>query len=71
MEWTPEERLNLIKALAATAYADKRPKTNHEQRDLMQRIMFLCDMPPEFLEKNKGNYEDVIRLVQADLTVFL
>lgn len=71
MEWTNEERLALIKALAAISYQDKRPKRKDEIRDVMQRIMFLCDMPPEFLEQNKKNYEDAIKFSQAELTVSL
>jgi hypothetical protein len=56
MEWTAEERLNLIWALAAKSV------NGHQapNRDLMIRIMFLCDMPKEFLELNKANYQDAI-----------
>ena len=66
MEWTNEERLNLIQALAAMTYQDKLPKRQDQIRDVMQRIMFLCDMSAEFLEANKGNYEDAIKFAGAE-----
>jgi hypothetical protein len=69
MKWTPEERLILIKALAEKS--SDRLQGNETHRQLMERILFLCDMPPEFLEGNKDKYEDAIKLAQADLTVSL
>jgi hypothetical protein len=57
MEWTPEDRLELIWLLAAKSLDGPKGETH---RMLMERIMFLCDMPNEFLEINRGNYEDVI-----------
>jgi hypothetical protein len=56
MKWTPEERLNFIWALAAKSV------NGHQapNRDLMIRIMFLCESSEEFLELNKANYQDAI-----------
>lgn len=71
MIWTPEKRLEIIKAVAAIAYQDKRPKRKDEMRDVMERIMFLCDMPEEFLEKNKREYEDAIKFAAKKMTVIL
>ena len=64
--WTPERRLEIIKALAGQAL----PRLGKE-RDLLIRIMFMCDMPDVFLEANKGNYEDAIKLADAELTITL
>lgn len=66
--WTPERRLEIIQALAAQSLCGPKCET-HAQ--LMQRIMFLCDMPDEFLEINKGNYEDAIKLADAGFVVSL
>jgi hypothetical protein len=68
IDWTPEFRLELIWALAAMSYNDPQQE-KHEM--LMERIMFLCDMPNGFLEASKGNYQDAIRLAKAGLTVTL
>lgn len=66
MEWTSKKRLAIIKALAAKSLDGPQGETH---RMLMERIMFLCDMPAEFLEKNKRNYEDAIKLAQVDVTI--
>jgi hypothetical protein len=66
--WTTARRLKIIQALAARSLDGPRGET-HAQ--LMQRILFLCDMPPEFLELNKANYEDAIKLANAGFTVSL
>lgn len=66
MNWTPNERLKLIKALCVI----NGPKAE-TYRQLMERIMFLCDMPDQFLENNRANYEDAIKLAKADITVEL
>jgi len=29
-----------------------------DQKDALQRIMFLCDMSDEFLERGKANFQD-------------
>jgi hypothetical protein len=67
MKWTAEERLELIWALAAKSV------NGHQapNRDLMIRIMFLCDMPKEFLELNKVNYQDAIDAAAREETVIL
>ncbi len=57
MEWTPENRLKIISALAAQALDGFKGET---RLMFLQRIMFLCDMPDEFLEENKRNFEDAI-----------
>lgn len=57
MEWTPQERLNLIKKLAMRSF--NRP-TGETHQLLMERILFLCDGSPEFLEANKINFQDIL-----------
>lgn len=57
MEWTAEQRLELIRLLAAKSHNG--PEGESIQF-LMERIMFLCNMPAEFLEQNKANYKDII-----------
>ena len=60
MEWTTENRLNLIREVAAAEYEGI---DACQTREALRRIMFLCDMPSEFLEQNKINYEDAIASV--------
>jgi hypothetical protein len=67
-KWTPEYRLKLIKALAHISHHGPRGETIEM---LMERIMFLCDMPDNFLEANKRNWEDAIKIADIDLTVEL
>ncbi len=56
MNWTPEKRLKLIKALADKSSDGAVGET---QQRLTQRIMFLCDMPGWQLERNEWICEDV------------
>lgn len=58
MDWTPENRLKLIKAIVQMRY--QRATTYETLHDFLQRIMFLCDMPDAFLENNISNYQDAI-----------
>ncbi len=57
MNWTPENRLKLIKALAEKAFDGAGEA--QQRLMLMQRIMFLCDMPGRWLERNEWIYKDV------------
>lgn len=66
--WTPTYRLKLIKALAVKSVVGLAGKN---QQQLMVSIMFLCDMPAGFLEENKEQYEDAIKLAHADITMEL
>lgn len=59
MNWTPEQHLKLIKALADKAF-DGTENEAQQRLMLMQRIMFLCDMPGCWLERNEWIYKDVI-----------
>lgn len=59
MNWTPEKRLKLIKALTEKAF-DGTVGETQQQLMLMQRIMFLCDMSAQWLERNEWIYKDVI-----------
>lgn len=52
MNWTPEQRLKLIKALTEKAF-DGTVDEAQQQLMLMQRIMFLCDMTGRWLERNE------------------
>lgn len=63
MNWTPEQRLKLIKALA-TQSVDAPVGESHQQ--LMRRIIVLCEYPSPFLEKNKGSYKDVLWAVNNE-----
>lgn len=65
MIWSPELRLKLIKALAQMRQEDSQQSG---EADTLQRIMFLTDMPSEFLELNKGNYKDAIEYAHAELS---
>ncbi len=58
MNWTPEQRLKLIKALA-TQSVDAPVRESHRQ--LMERIILLCEYPSSFLETHKRNYKDVVK----------
>ncbi len=66
MDWTPENRLKLIWELAAMSFNG--PTRSQKDKDLMQRIMFLCDCPAEFLEINKINYRDAIEAAERGTT---
>ncbi len=55
MNWTPEQRLKLIKALADKSSDGAIGET---QQRLMQRIMFLCNMPAHWLKMNEWIYKD-------------
>jgi len=68
IDWTPKFRLKLIWAVAASSYNGPQKETH---KMLMQRIMFLCDMPNAFLECNKRNYRDAIQLAEADYKIIL
>lgn len=59
MNWTPEQRLKLIKALTEEAF-DGTAGEAQQQLMLMQRIMFLCDVSAQWLERNEWIYKDVI-----------
>ncbi len=49
-KWTNKKRLSLIRAIA---------KKDIKDEIVMKRIIFLCEATPEFLEKNKIQYQDV------------
>lgn len=59
MNWTPENRMKLIKALTAKAF-DGTAGEAQQQLMLMQRIMFLCDISGRWLERNEWIYKDAI-----------
>lgn len=63
MEWTPEDRLKIIKALIVL-------EAENETWELFKvRLMFLCNMPAEFLEINRDKYARAIELAKADMTI--
>lgn len=70
MKWTKEERLGLIKVLIVM-YLERNKPTDESIWDLTSRIAFLCDMPADFLEANKQNYEDAIMYNEADISMSL
>ncbi len=62
MNWTPEDRLKIIKALVVLG-------AENERELLGERIMFLCDMPDKFLEINRDQYASAIEFAKADVTI--
>ncbi len=61
MNWTPEDRLKIIKALIVL-------EAENETWELFKaRLMFLCDMPSEFLEINRDKYANSIALAEVDM----
>ena len=65
MDWTPEDRLRIIKAILAIGVRDE------TFAQFKVRIMFACDMPARFLEINRDQYEDAIKLAEADITIVI
>jgi len=61
MHWSPEFRLKLIKAIASRNIGCVHPETDPSWHAAMQRILFLAEMPDEFLERNADNFIDAIR----------
>lgn len=57
-DWATEYRLKLIRELAALSFNDD---LEGDRRGLLVKIMFLCDMTDDFLDQNKGQYEDAIK----------
>ncbi len=64
MDWTSKKRLQIIKAVVAIG-----PEDRNDFAGFKQRIMFLCDMPDQFLEDNKDKYAGAIKFAQADITI--
>ncbi len=65
MNWTAEDRLRIIKALAILGPQSETGKM------LLERIMFLCDMPSDFLEANRDQFREAIKLAEADIAISL
>jgi hypothetical protein len=67
MNRTPEYRLKVIKAEVAIAISI--PLVGQSYQALMVKIAFLTDMPALFLDRNKDNYAEAIKLADADITM--
>jgi hypothetical protein len=59
--WPPEFRLKLIAALAARNIGAIDPQTDPSWHAFAERVLFLANMPDEFLADNEKNFIDVIR----------
>lgn len=68
IQWTPEYRLKVIHAVAAKNYKSDRPEGSES---MLQRIMFLCSMTDEFLNKTVDQYTEEIEMTKSHYKVQL